>query len=215
MGELRETAALLILAGSETSGTSLAGQVYYASTYPVAFERLKAEIRTTFEHEEDISIQSVSSLPYTLAFINEALRLFPPVPISLAQNRITPPEGTFILGEHVAGGTIVAMQQYAAYHSPRNFKDPDLFIPERWLPEGQDRYGGDKKKVLQPFGFGPRICIGKSLAYAEMKMILARLVWNFDIELRDVESDWPTSMKAFVIWEKKPLWVRLRPVKRS
>jgi cytochrome P450 len=50
---------------------------------------------------------------------------------------------------------------YAAYHSPSNFKDPDSFIPERWLPEGQEEYASDHKEVFNPFSIGPRNCLGK------------------------------------------------------
>lgn len=49
--------------------------------------------------------------------------------------------------------------QWAAYRSPLNFKDPDSFVPERWLPDGG--YDSDRKEVLQPFSFGPRNCLGK------------------------------------------------------
>lgn len=68
---------------------------------------------------------------------------------------------------------------------------------------------------MQPFGLGPRVCLGKSLAYAEMKVILARLIWNFDFELRDGYFDWPATMKVYAVWEKKPLFVRLIPVQRT
>jgi cytochrome P450 len=57
--------------------------------------------------------------------------------------------------------TTVTVAQYAAYHSSYNFKDPDSFVPERWLPEGQEEYGSDQKKVFQPFSYGPRNCLGK------------------------------------------------------
>lgn len=52
------------------------------------------------------------------------------------------------------------VSQYAAYHSPQNFVEPDSFIPERWL--GNDpRFENDKKSVLMPFSNGPRNCLGK------------------------------------------------------
>lgn len=55
--------------------------------------------------------------------------------------------------------TRVSVAQYAAYRSPLNFKDPESFIPERWLPG--TGYEDDKKEALQPFSLGPRNCIGK------------------------------------------------------
>jgi cytochrome P450 len=64
---------------------------------------------------------------------------------------------------------------------------------------------------MQPFSAGPRNCLGKNLAYAEMKLILARLVFEFDFELLDSKDDW-ADQRVFTLWEKRPLmlkiWVR-------
>ena len=50
---------------------------------------------------------------------------------------------------------------YACQHSPANFKHPDSFIPERFLPEGKEEYKNDRRDALNPFSTGPRNCIGK------------------------------------------------------
>jgi cytochrome P450 len=50
----------------------------------------------------------------------------------------------------------IGVNQYAAYHSPEYFKDPESFIPERFLPEGQKKYESDHRDMLQPFSYGPR-----------------------------------------------------------
>jgi cytochrome P450 len=57
--------------------------------------------------------------------------------------------------------TTVSLAQYAAYHSPLHFRDPEQFIPERWLPESQKEYGADSKDVVNAFSYGPRNCLGK------------------------------------------------------
>jgi cytochrome P450 len=57
--------------------------------------------------------------------------------------------------------TLVSLHQYSAYHSPLNFKDPDMFLPERWLPDSGDEFNNDNKHVFQPFSYGPRNCLGK------------------------------------------------------
>jgi cytochrome P450 len=81
----------------------------------------------------------------------------------------------------------VSVQQAAAYSSPRNFHQADQFNPERWLSEATDNpaspFFSDNREVFQPFSIGPRNCIGRNLAYAEMRMILARVLWTFDLEL--------------------------------
>lgn len=55
--------------------------------------------------------------------------------------------------------TRVSLHNWSAYRSELNFKDPDSFVPERWLPN--TGYDSDRKEVLQPFSFGPRNCLGK------------------------------------------------------
>ena len=113
----------------------------------------------------------------------------------------------------------VSVSQYAAYRLKANFHRPDDFIPERWL-EGHDPvFSRDAKAVVQPFSIGPRNCIGMNLAYAEMRLILAKVLWNFDLSLDEVKmkqqdgiGDW-FDQRVFILWEKKPLWVKLTPRK--
>lgn len=57
--------------------------------------------------------------------------------------------------------------------------------------------------------------IWRSLAYAEMRLILARLLWNFDLELDERSKSWAHNMKSFILWEKPPLLVKLTPVVRK
>lgn len=74
-------------------------------------------------------------------------------------------------------------------------------MPERWLDDPE--YATDNKKGMAPFSLGPRGCIGKHLSYMEMRVIMGRLLWNYDISSVDGAWEWdPTgemrNMKAFV-----------------
>lgn len=114
-----------------------------------------------------------------------------------------------------------------------NFTEPFAFRPERFL--GDPKYAGDSLDALQPFSVGPRNCIGKklvgippnflfahiankialllkSLAYAEMRLILAKLLYNFDMELADKDVNW-MDQKAYFLWDKPPLGVYFTPRK--
>jgi len=51
---------------------------------------------------------------------------------------------------------------------------------------------------------------GKSLAYAEMRLIISRLLYAFDISLADDKKDWISSQRAYFVWDKQPLMVNLR-----
>jgi cytochrome P450 len=95
--------------------------------------------------------------------------------------------------------------------SARNFKDPQSYIPERWL-DNNPQFASDNREALQPFSIGPRNCIGKNLALVEMRLILARFLWNFDIELADSSKDW-MEQKVFLLWEKDGMNVKVTPRK--
>ncbi|KAL9080558.1 MAG: hypothetical protein Q9157_000700 [Trypethelium eluteriae] len=213
---------LFISAGTDTTATALTGWTYFMCTHPYVYRRLVSEIREAFLTADDIKWEKVKELQYFDATINEALRLFPPSPAS--QQRLVPLGGATIAGYYVPSGTTVAVPPWVATHSPLNFHEPDLYRPERWL--GKDvKFRGDHLNASLPFGTGPRVCIGKNLAYLEMRLIAAHLVWNFDIELAKGKYEaknqmWGLDgqmnpMKIFHSMTKPPLWVQLKPVHRS
>jgi hypothetical protein len=59
------------------------------------------------------------------------------------------------------------------------------------------------------------ICGCTSLAYMEMRIILARVIWNFDMTLADESQDWHARQKVYIMWDKGPLIVHLQPVARG
>lgn len=106
--------------------------------------------------------------------------------------------------------TSVALQLYAACRSSSNFHRPDEFLPERWLAPADPAFAADRREVSQPFSVGPRNCIGRQLAYAEMRLILAKILWNFDLELHEAEMqgrDWLGEQGVWILWDKGPLLV--------
>lgn len=109
-------------------------------------------------------------------------------------------------GDSVPAGTRVSVHHYATYRSSTNFRDPDSFVPERWLDD--PIYQGDNRECFRPFAVGPRDCLGQSMALHEMQLILARIFFRFNMEICEDNFDWD-DQKAFVLWEKKPLMCRL------
>ncbi|KAF1930395.1 cytochrome P450 3A4 [Didymella exigua CBS 183.55] len=196
--EMDSNATLFLVAGSETTATNLSGTTYLLLKNSVAYIRLVAEIRTAFTRIEDIAIEAVNKLPYLLTVLQEGLRYYPPQ----------------ISSHYVPDGTSVYVSQYAANHSARNFAEADLFAPERWLEARPAKFQQDNREVVQPFSFGPRNCLGKNLAYAETRLILAKILWHFDLELVKPGKEWMRDQRVFLLWEKPSLDVRLRPVQR-
>ena len=87
--ELSSNSDTLIVAGSETTATLLSGVTYHLLSSPETYARCVAEVRNTFASEAEISFKSASAkLPYMLACLDEALRLFPPVPTGLVRQTL-------------------------------------------------------------------------------------------------------------------------------
>lgn len=155
--EMDSNAVIFLSAGTETAATALSGTTYLLLTHKDVYSRLVKEVRTTFQKESDITIDAVGKLSFLLACFSEGMRLYPPVPTGFL--RIVRPGGDIITGHWVAGGTSVYVSQHATNHSTRNFKNQELFVPDRWL--GAVEYQDDNRDAINPFSFGPRNCLGK------------------------------------------------------
>lgn len=201
---------VLIGAGSETTATAMSGFFFYLGRNPDAYSHLTGEIRKAFGAEEDITMRAVAQLPYLSACIDEILRVYPPA--AETPPRVSP--GVEIDGKFIPKGTQVSVYQWATFRNPSNFHDPDAFRPQRWLPAShplyESRFAHDNKASFKPFSYGVRDCIGKNLAVAEMRLVLARILWRFDFDLMPGQDDWHDKQKTFIVWEKGPLKIKLR-----
>ncbi|KAI6750410.1 hypothetical protein HG530_014691 [Fusarium avenaceum] len=227
--EIIENSALLITAGSETTATLLSGATYLLLTNREKYDKLTQEIRSAFNSEEEITITRCDQLKYLVAVLQESLRMCKPSinpkalfvyglilsdldpPVSPGFSRFTPTEGEFVEGYWMPGNTAVCVPHWPAFTSSFNFKNPKQFHPERWL--GDPAYESDSKSVVHPFSAGSRDCIGKNLAYAEMRLLMTRLLWKFDLELLPESKGW-IDQKVFLFWDKKALQVKLTEAKR-
>lgn len=154
--EIIPTFAILLVAGSETTATALSVTTFFLCNYPEVYSKLTNEIRKSFASEDEINMVSVNKLKYQSAVLEEALRIFPPAPAG--GQRTVPPEGEIISGRWVPGGTQVNVPTFSAHRLSSNWRDPDKFVPERWM--GDERYKDDNKGSFVPFSTGPRNCIG-------------------------------------------------------
>ena len=213
--EINVNAFSLSTAGSESSATCLSGVVFYLLTNPQKYAALVEEIRRAFESEDDITLASTNDLGYVEAVLTESLRLYPPVAGTMP--RQVPQGGETIDGGFVPAGTSVGVNHYSCYRHPQNFYRPDEFLPERWLPETRDAapFDKDNKACMQAFSFGPRNCLGKNLARAEMRLILTKLLWRFNLELVEGMEKYMNGQKVQGFWVKPALMCMLRPTKRS
>ncbi|KAK7711811.1 hypothetical protein SLS64_005079 [Diaporthe eres] len=140
---LMGNAQVLLVAGSETTATSLAGTTWYLLKNQDCLRRLTEEIRGSFKSVGDITGDSTARCEYLHGVIEEGLRMFPPVAAGLP--RVCP--GAVIDGQYVPAGYIVSCENYPLSRDPRYWVNPDDFRPERWIGQGL----GDDKRAFQPF----------------------------------------------------------------
>lgn len=155
--EMNTNTTVFISAGSETTATLLSGATWLLLKNPTALRKLQDEVRGRWNSYADITMEDVNNAPYLIAVLQEALRYFPPVPTGF--ERKVPKGGEMVSGYFMPENTSLCVSSYPTSHSARNFKDPDAFVPERWM--GDPKYADDKRTALQPFSFGPRNCLGK------------------------------------------------------
>ncbi|KAH6887527.1 cytochrome P450 [Thelonectria olida] len=175
--ELKSQANTLIIAGSETTSMVLTGLVCFLLQNKPSLDKLIEE-----------------------ASLDEGLRLFPP--IAFGPPRVSP--GATVAGQYIPPGVIVSVDNWSVGRDPRNFRDPDSFLPERWL----DRDSTDNKASFQPFSLGLHACIGMNLANLEMRIILAKMVWMYDWELISTDLDSFQEAKLYLLWKKPSVLVR-------
>ncbi|KAK1634558.1 benzoate 4-monooxygenase cytochrome P450 [Colletotrichum phormii] len=134
------------------------------------------------------------------------------------EERVVPKtkEPTHIEGMFFPSG-VIGVHHSSAGLSTSNFAQPESFAPERWLAciaqDPTSPFYADKRDAIQPFSYGPHNCIGKHLAYNEMRVIIARLLWEFDMKLDSSSTDWTqpySNHKAWAIWKKQPLVVHIK-----
>ncbi|KAM0349329.1 hypothetical protein ACHAPU_003738 [Fusarium lateritium] len=160
-------------AGIDTTGDVLCFLMWELSLpRSTKYQRLlREEFRTKAEAPFD-------ELPMLDAVLNEGLRCFPAIPMSLP--RYVPPGGRIIDGVSLPEKTVVSCQAMSVHRINHHaFPDPDKFYPERWLEAEGD---ADRRRHQWAFSSGGRGCIGKHLAMAEMKTLLRDVYSRYETE---------------------------------
>ncbi|GAB7359126.1 hypothetical protein MBLNU230_g5194t1 [Neophaeotheca triangularis] len=188
----------LIVAGSDTASTTMAACLFHLTKHPQVLARLTDELRSTFTNPEEIRLgPKLHSCTYLRACIDETMRLSPPIsgllPRRVQHKGLKIPALGVSLPPGVDVGTcILALHHHASYVvNPQSF-DPSRFLqawdtteddadaakPDFFLKQNREAL----LSVFNPFSLGPRSCAGKPLAYLELSLAVARVVWAFEME---------------------------------
>ncbi|KAL9026064.1 MAG: hypothetical protein Q9196_005218 [Gyalolechia fulgens] len=202
--ELWEESDLLLVAGSDTTSTVIAAMFFYLTRNPKAYGKLVTEIRATFSSANEVrSGSKLNSCRYLRAFINESMRLTPPVPADM--NREVLPGGLTVDGHFLQEGTNVGVAPFSLHRNENFFHEPFTFMPERWIPDEDTGVTAANVAVCEsafrPFSVGSRGCPGKRLAYLEMSIAMAKVLFLYDVQA--VEGDNLGAGKSELMWGRR------------
>lgn len=169
--ELRDNLITFLAAGHETTALALTWALFLISRDQRTQHEVLAEADRAFDAGVD-GAGLVDRLSFTRQVIQEAMRLYPPVPV-LTRNAA---RACTLSGIDVRKGDIMVIPVYALHRHRLYWDQPDAFDPTRFAMQ---QNSGDRRFIYLPFGAGPRICIGAAFAMSEACLILAALVRQF------------------------------------
>ncbi|KAF8235772.1 cytochrome P450 [Tricholoma matsutake] len=223
--EVISNGALAIIAGADTTSSAISNLFWYLLSNPVTYKRLQAEIDELGDDVMDYGKQA--HLTYLNAALNEALRLYPPV-LSGSQRATEMKGSAKAVGPYyIPENTGVFVPFYCLQRDPRNFAPlPDSFVPERWLSvekqlELEPAIFKDQSEVVLnmnafiPFSIGPSNCVGKNLAWMEMRMLVCLMMQRYEMKFEEGyrPGQWDDDMQDYYVMMKGRLPIVLTPRK--
>jgi len=173
--QLRDEFMLTLLAGHETTANALCWAYYLLALDP----RVRGELEAEADRELAGAAPKpgdLERLPYTRAVVSEVLRLYPPIYQFSRQAK----SATRLGRQKVAAGSLLIVSPWLLHRHRRFWKQPDAFLPERFLESGSRR----RRQCYIPFGTGPRVCPGAGFAMNELVYTLAMSAGRFRLDLR-------------------------------
>ncbi|KAF4634838.1 hypothetical protein G7Y89_g3252 [Cudoniella acicularis] len=190
--ELQSESSLLIIAGSDTTSTSLTATIFYLLHNPQCLKLAQREVINSFGELTDIRLgPQLKNCRYLLACINEALRMSPPV--GGLMPRETLPGGMTVDDQYFPENIELGTPHYAIHHNSSYFPDPFKYDPGRWISHDKPILDSKSSETsvhvalaenaFCAFSVGARNCVGKAFAYDEMLTVLVKLLWQFEMRL--------------------------------
>lgn len=172
--QIRDHVMTFFLAGHETIASALSWTFYLLAQHPQIAEKLSAELDSVLAGCSP-SAETYAQLEYTKMALTESMRLFPPAWVVDRQTQ----QPITLGGYPIPQGSTVLLSQWVTHHDPRFYPNPDLFKPERWLPEAR---AVRPKMAYFPFGSGQRLCIGEHFAWMVGVLTIATVMqtWRFE-----------------------------------
>ncbi|XP_074265509.1 cytochrome P450 83B1-like [Silene latifolia] len=180
----------IFVAGTDTGSTMIIWAMTELIKHPSAMKQVQDELRNAITKTGHISEDDLNDLVYFKAVVKETFRLHPAAPLLIAHQAI---QKTSVDGYDILPNTLVFVNAWAIGRDSASWKDPESFMPERFLGSKIDFKGQDFELI--PFGAGRRMCPGLHLGTLLVEVTLANLLYSFDWELpvgvnkEDVDTD--------------------------
>ena len=174
--ELLDELMTLIVAGYETSAGTLNWAWYLLARNADAEQELLDEARDKIPKAADVDVESVTDMAYAQQFLEETLRLYPPVWLFTRRAN----EDDSLLNFDLPAGTDIYLSPYILHRTPEYWPDPQVFDPQRFGPGSRYKKGD---RPYFPFSLGARRCLGEYFSFLEMKIHLGLLVQRFHMAL--------------------------------
>nr|UXF47987.1 cytochrome P450 CYP96-1a [Daphne genkwa] len=181
---LRDTVVNLLIAGRDTTSSALTWFFWLITRNPKVENKIRDELKQAGERWKSLEMEDLNKLVYLHASLCEAMRLYPPVPF---QHK-TPVEPTVLpSGHRVVPKVKIIFFLYAMGRMKSIWGDDCLeFKPERWISES-NRIKHVPSYKFPAFNVGPRSCLGKEVAFIQMKAVAATIIHNYQVEVVDEE----------------------------
>jgi cytochrome P450 len=172
----------MLLAGEDTTANTLAWAIYLLHRHPATLREAKLEARRIvgMGRLADLTMDQLADMPYLEAVCNEAMRLKPVAPFRVVQAL----HDSVVADVAVPKDTLVWCVSRHDAMDERYFANAQAFEPRRWL-DADSAAASSAKRVSSPFGAGPRVCPGRYLALVEMKLALATVLSQFEVDAVD------------------------------
>jgi cytochrome P450 len=202
---MRDELVTLLLAGHETTASTLSWAFFLLDKHPEVLYRLRTEAADVLGDRLPV-YEDLKRLTYTSMVVSEVMRLYPPVWILTRQAQ----QADVVGGYHVPAGADVVVCPYALHRNPEFWPQPERFDPERFDPAGSRPPG----YAYIPFGAGPRFCVGNTLGLMEAVFVLAMVAR--DLRLSNVAGHQvvPEGMLSLRARGGLPMTVHAAPTKR-
>lgn len=171
-------------AGIDTTSLTLAYVLRNLAANPEKQEKLQEEIDRVLPNKKPLEIDDIDKIPYLKACIKESMRLNPTV----QGTSRTLDKDIVLSGYRIPANTLITLNYNVSSTQEKHFRDASKYIPERWLRSSKATEKNDVFAFV-PFGFGPRMCIGRRIAELEMFTLLSKMMQNFWIENKDNELE--------------------------